>query len=208
MLIVGAGGLAAQLFEELVFVHAQDVVFWSEVKTKYGFITDKYKLIQSDDEVKDYFNNISKSFVLCVGGIKDRAMVAERFTNLGGRATSFISTQTLISKYVQIGAGTVIMSRVEIEAGTVVGERCLINKTANLAHGCVLGTNCEVAPGVIVLGEVEIGDNTFIGTRAVIFPKIKIGKNVTIAAGSIVKKSIPDNAVVAGEFASIKFYKK
>ncbi len=208
MIIAGAGGLAAQLFDDLVAINAQDVVFWSETKTKYGFIEERFPIIKSDEEIIDYFNKESKSFLLCVSSIENRKILSEKFKHLGGKAISFISPNSIISKYITVGQGTLIMSRVEIEAGVIIGEQCLINKTANIGHGCVIGSNCEVAPGVILTGEVELGENTYIGTRAIVLPKIKIGKNAVVAAGSVVKKNVPDYAVVAGEFASIKFYKK
>jgi len=208
MLIIGAGGLAAQLFGDLLSQNAQDVVFWSEVETKYGFIKDKYPIINSDEEVFNYFNTVSKSFVICVGSIDDRKILLERFKKMGGRATSYISPNSIISPYITVGSGSIILSRVEIEPGVNIGENCLINKTANIGHGCTIGSDCEIAPGVIITGEVLVGENSYIGTRAVILPKVKIGKNAVIAAGSIVKKDVPDNAVVSGEFASVKFYKK
>lgn len=208
MIIAGAGGLAAQLFDDLVAINAQDVIFWSEVPTKYHFIQERFPIIKSDKEITDYFNTVSKSFLLCISSIENRKILSEKFKNLGGKSTSFISPNSIISKYITVGNGSLIMSRVEIEAGVIIGEQCLINKTANVGHGCVIGSNCEVAPGVILTGEVELGDNTYVGARAIILPKVKIGKNVVIAAGSVVKKNVPDYAVVAGEFASIKFYKK
>jgi acetyltransferase-like isoleucine patch superfamily enzyme len=42
------------------------------------------------------------------------------------------------------------------------------------------------------------GELSFIGISAIIIQGIKIGKNVTIGAGSVVIKDIPDNAVVVG----------
>jgi sugar O-acyltransferase (sialic acid O-acetyltransferase NeuD family) len=208
MLIVGAGGLAAQLFDDLAYVHAQDIAFWSEVKTKYGFIGEKFPILESDEQVVDYFQKVSRSFLLAISSVENRRILSERFLKLGGKHISFISPNSIISKYITVGVGSLIMSRVEIEAGVKIGEQCLINKTANIGHGCVLGSNCEVSPGVILTGEVELGNDTFVGSRAIILPKVKIGNNVTIAAGSVVKKNVPDNAVVAGEFATVKFLKK
>ena len=208
MIIAGAGGLAAQLFDDLVAINAQDVVFWSEIKTKYGFIQERFPIIKSDEEIIDYFNTVSKSFLLCVSSIESRQLLYEKFKKLGGKTTSFISPNSIISKHITVGQGSLIMSRVEIEAGVTIGEQCLINKTANIGHGCVIGSNCEVAPGVILTGEVQLGDNTYVGARAIILPKVKVGNNVVIAAGSVVKKNIPDNALVAGEFAKVKLYGK
>jgi acetyltransferase-like isoleucine patch superfamily enzyme len=45
---------------------------------------------------------------------------------------------------------------------------------------------------------IEIGDNVWIGGGAIICPGVKIGRNTTIAAGSVVTKNIPDNVLAAG----------
>lgn len=48
------------------------------------------------------------------------------------------------------------------------------------------------------IDEIEIGENSFIGTRTIIMPGVKIGKNVIIGAGSVVTKDVSDNLIVAG----------
>jgi acetyltransferase-like isoleucine patch superfamily enzyme len=42
------------------------------------------------------------------------------------------------------------------------------------------------------------GELSFIGIDSTIIQGVKVGKNVTISAGSVVIKYIPDNAVVVG----------
>lgn len=49
-----------------------------------------------------------------------------------------------------------------------------------------------------ILGDVYIGENTFIGMNTIITKPVTIGKNCIIGAGSIVTKDIPDNCVAAG----------
>lgn len=68
---------------------------------------------------------------------------------------------------------------------------------------CV-GKNCTVLP-MVLIGKsrpgdckIIIGDNCYIGTGATILGPVTIGNNVTIAAGAVVNKDVPDNAVVAG----------
>lgn len=48
-----------------------------------------------------------------------------------------------------------------------------------------------------------IGDNVRIMANSVVFGNIKIGNNVTVGAGSVVTKDVPDNCVVAGNPAKI-----
>ena len=45
---------------------------------------------------------------------------------------------------------------------------------------------------------VSIGDNAWIGGNTVIFPGVTIGNNVTIGAGSVVTKDIPDDVLAFG----------
>ena len=45
---------------------------------------------------------------------------------------------------------------------------------------------------------VTIGAGSWIGTGAVILPGARIGRNVVVAAGSVVRGDIPDHCVVAG----------
>jgi len=47
-------------------------------------------------------------------------------------------------------------------------------------------------------GNVQIGQNTFIGANATVIPGIKIGNNVTVGAGSVVIQDIKDNMSYVG----------
>lgn len=84
-----------------------------------------------------------------------------------------------------------------------------------------IGDNCMLAPGVhiytathplqasarnsgIEYGKpVRIGNNVWIGGRAVINPGVTIGDNVVIASGAVVVKDIPANVLVGGNPARI-----
>ncbi len=53
------------------------------------------------------------------------------------------------------------------------------------------------------LKDIYIGENCFIGARAMILPGTRIGKNCIVGAGSVVKGNIPDDSIVAGNPAKI-----
>jgi len=58
-------------------------------------------------------------------------------------------------------------------------------------------------PKLEIAGRINVGDNVFIGTRAVILPGITIGDNCVVAAGAVVTKDVPNNSIVGGNPARI-----
>ena len=50
---------------------------------------------------------------------------------------------------------------------------------------------------------VEIGEDCWIGSKAIILDGVKIGSHVIVAAGAVVNKDIPDHAIVGGVPAKV-----
>jgi sugar O-acyltransferase (sialic acid O-acetyltransferase NeuD family) len=207
MLILGAGGLASQLFDDLIATK-QKVVFWSETETAYSCIKDHFKILQNDQEVAEHFKNTSPLFVAGIWNIEHRKRLTEKFSNLGGELSTFITPFSYLSSYTSVGKGSVILQKASSEPGVTIGENCIVNKRANFGHGCTISSYCSIGPYSIIASDAIVGENCYIGMGSIIQPKMKIGNNVIISAGAVVTKNIPDNAVVDGVPARIRFFRK
>lgn len=104
-----------------------------------------------------------------------------------------------------------------------IGDNFYANYDCLLLDICpiTIGKNAMLAPGVHIYSAthpldsaernsgkefgkpVKIGDNVWIGGRAVIAPGVTLGDNVVVAAGAVVTKSFPDNVVIGGNPAKI-----
>ena len=58
-------------------------------------------------------------------------------------------------------------------------------------------------PDLELAGEIVVGDNVFVGMKALILPGVTIGNNCIVGANSVVTKDVPDNCVVAGNPAKV-----
>lgn len=84
--------------------------------------------------------------------------------------------------------------------GVFIGDRALIGYRTQ-----ILSANHKIPPigePIPVSGddyaEVHIGTDSWIGANVIITPGVRVGNGAIVAAGSVVTKDIPDNAIAAG----------
>jgi acetyltransferase-like isoleucine patch superfamily enzyme len=136
-----------------------------------------------------------------------------------------IGADTLIGAFVSLSAGMVPDQ--DLGPGPVlrIGDRCVIGRGSHVvAHHCLqIGDDVFTGPYVYITDQnhgyadpdepigrqiphnaaVRIGSGSWLGAGAVVLPGASIGRNVVVAAGSVVRGVVPDRCVVAGVPARI-----
>ncbi len=83
--------------------------------------------------------------------------------------------------------------------------------------GITLGNNVQIGPNVTLVTDnhdlknhyilqckpIVISDNAWIGANVTVLPGVTIGENAVIAAGAVVTKDVPANAIAAGVPAAV-----
>jgi sugar O-acyltransferase (sialic acid O-acetyltransferase NeuD family) len=141
--------------------------------------------------------NIHFPLIISIGNNSVRKNIADRFET-SVYSPAIRSKEAVISENVMMGEGTVVMQNVVIQSSVIIGKHCIINTKASIDHDCLIHDYVHIAPGVILCGNVEIGEGSFIGAGTTVIPGIKIGKWSVVGAGSVVVKDIPDRVTAFG----------
>ena len=168
-----------------------------------------YKVIGTDDDMPQYVDKAE--FVITVGFIKNPALRIKLYNKVkaaGGRLATIIASTAHVSKYAELGEGTVIMHHAFVNAGAKIGDNCIINTFVNIEHDAEVGNQCHISTGTMVNGECKIGENCFIGSQSVCANCIEITSDIIVGAGSVVRKSIRVKGIYAGNPAILKIKAK
>lgn len=155
-----------------------------------------------------------------------------RFAARGRRARVGRNVQIAGPENVRLGASVSLHGNTYINATgerghVTIGDETHVDQFCVLygQGGLAIGRACAIAAGVTIYSQsnqyghdpaariidqpavfapVTIGDDVWIGARAVILPGVTIGDHAVIGAGAVVRSDVPPWAVAAGVPATIR----
>jgi acetyltransferase-like isoleucine patch superfamily enzyme len=136
-----------------------------------------------------------------------------------------VGQDTVIGALVTMSAGLVPGQDLGPDPVLRIGDRCVIGRGSHIvAHQSIgIGDDVWTGPYVYITDQnhgyvdpdtpigrqlpvnrpVTIGAGSWLGAGVIVLPGARIGRNVVIAAGSVVRGEVPDHCVVAGVPAKI-----
>lgn len=122
---------------------------------------------------------------------------------------AYVGDNTTLGDNVKIGSLAHVDYNVEIGENTMIEGQVYIPPLSRIGKNVFIGpaaalTNDPYPPSQKMIG-VTIKDGAIIGSRAVIKAGVTIGKNSVVAMGAVVTKDVPDDTVVVGVPAKIKY---
>ena len=122
---------------------------------------------------------------------------------------------TYVGDDTEIGDNVSIGSLAHIDYNVKIGENTRIEGQVYLPPLSRIGKNVFIGPAAVLTNDpfpmcnkmigVTIEDNAVIGARAVIKAGVTVGKNSVVAMGAVVTRDVPENTVVIGSPATIRY---
>ena len=144
--------------------------------------------------------------------------IIKSFSHLEGTR---IENNVSVGPYARIRAGTILKSGSKI-GNFVETKQSTINVNSKVNHlsyigDTDIGKNSNIGAGTITCNydgvnknKTRISDNVFIGSNSSLIAPLKIEKNSTVGAGSVISKNISKNSlgITRADQLEIKNYKK
>lgn len=199
ILLIGKSGLAKDLIGIFGYEnYIRKITLFDNVSdVEEDKMYNHFDIITSIEEAKSYFENESRFFISAIGSPRKRKEISEQMEKIGGINFSYISSQSLISRYADISErGVIIQMSCQISSDVVIDDGVFLNVRCLIGHDVKIGKYTTLSPDVKLLGNVHIGENCVIATGVTIMPNVKVGNNVKIGMNRLITEDIPDNTML------------
>lgn len=128
--------------------------------------------------------------------------------------------QAQVREDATIGRNCILGKGVYVDFGVHIGDNCKLQNGALIYHGATLEDGVFVGPGVILandkvprainpdgtlksaddwtVGEIRVRRGASLGAGSIILPGVVVGEFAMVAAGALVTRHVPDQALVVG----------
>ncbi|WP_035059552.1 acetyltransferase [Andreprevotia chitinilytica] len=197
LIILGAGGHG-----KVVADAAELVGHWETV----AFLDDRYPELTKImhwpvlGRLEDVLTqaNSNTEFLVAIGNNRVRLDWCRQILVAGARLASVIHPRANVSRYAQLGAGTVCFAGAVVNIAAKLGVGCIVNSNGCVEHDCVLGDAVHICPHSALAGGVTVGQASTVGIGSSVRQLIEIGTDVVIGAGSVVVSNIGSGLTIMG----------
>jgi sugar O-acyltransferase (sialic acid O-acetyltransferase NeuD family) len=200
IVIAGGGGFGCEVAEYI----QQDI--------SNGFLTDaKLKGVIDDQTdarlrsvislpylgtIKSYSPGIDEYVVLTIGQPSIKKKVFQQLQSVEAKFLTYVHSSVYVSSNARIGQGVIICPFSAVNSYSILENFVTVNVYCSIAHGSVVGQFSILSPYSALNGDAKIGELCFLGTRATVFPGIKIGNNCIVDSHSFVKMDTENDSII------------
>jgi sugar O-acyltransferase (sialic acid O-acetyltransferase NeuD family) len=184
LLIIGAGG------------HGKVVAEAAELDERFGnimFLDDRIDAVRVLGHViigkLQEYEKFAKQYeyaIVCIGVNEKRMEITQKLLEAGYKVPVIIHPKASVSKYSDIGDGSVILAGAVVNTNANIGMACIININSSVDHESIIDDGVHVCSGAVVRSGCRIGELSCIGAGAVVNSGIILKEKSILQAGMVI----------------------
>lgn len=194
--ILGASGHGKVVADAAVAAGWDEIVFYDDAWPRRR--SNSRWAVAGDAAVLVGALNDHDGIIVAVGNNRTRLDLARRLIGAGAHLVSIVHPRAVVSRYAEIGDGTVAFAGAVVNVDSSIGRACIINTGATVDHDCELADSVHLSPGAHLAGGVRVGEASWVGIGACVKQLVTIDSDVTVGAGAVVVSHIPAEQTVVG----------
>lgn len=151
------------------------------------------KKLTSFEEIQELFPPQDYDLFIAVGNNVVRKRIFKKSKEFGYTLARFISTKTIYWENLIFGENTFIDEGCKIHPFVEIGENCII-MYSTIGHHSKIGDH-NLLSVTTLGGEVEIGNDCFLGMNSTIKQKTRISNKNIIGMGCLISENTKPNSV-------------
>lgn len=200
LLIIGARGYGRGVYD----IARSMKTYQKEFDIK-GFLDDKQDALAEYDNyppimgaVETYVIQPNDVFICALGDVKWKKHYVSIILEKGGEFMNVIHPSAHIGGNVRIGTGCVVGYMSQIDCDVTIGNFVNIQTNVVVGHDTNVGSWSILDCFSFTGGFSYVGESVTLHTRSTVLPKLTVGKNAIVNAGSVVIRNVKENTIVMG----------
>ena len=192
LILVGGGGHCKSCIDVIECTGQYEIIGILDTPQSIGNKVLNYEIIGTDQDIQKYKQQ-GCQFLITVGQIKSASVRKRIFQLLEQNEVTFatiISPKAYVSRYANIGRGTIILHGATVNAAVEIGDNCILNTGCNIEHDVKIGNETHISTHAVINGGCIIGNEVFVGSNATLANQVNLGDNIIIGSGSVVIRSL------------------
>lgn len=119
-----------------------------------------------------------------------RARLVRQAKEKGYKATSYISSQAIVSPSAKIGEHCFICEATVIQQFAEIGENVVLWSGNQIGQRAVVKNNCFTLPNTVISNRAEVGANCIVNANVSVLDGVKIAADKTIEIGALISEDV------------------
>jgi sugar O-acyltransferase (sialic acid O-acetyltransferase NeuD family) len=197
VIVIGSGGFSSEIIDYISVIPSIQIIgvaddYIRDVPPKnvkgFPFLGKLKDVLSGNDDVQ---------FVVASGRPSFREETCEFVLNAGRKLFTLVHPTAIVAPDAQIGLGCILAPYTIVNSGARLEIGCVLNVFSSVGHGASIGSFTVLSPYAAVNGWGLVGRSCFLGSRATIFPRIRIGDRCIVDSHSFVKANVDDRMIIS-----------